>query len=196
MDFWGSIKKVVAGAAPVLASAILPGSGLAVGLLSRVFGTDPADEKAMLTAVQNATPEQWAELKKAELGHEAKLAEIGAEVEITTLKEVNATFRAELASSHGFARNWRPYYGYCVATAWFIQMLGFTIAIMWVMIKNPTELAAIVTAIVGVITSLTALWGIALAVLGVSVHKRSKDKEIASGVKPMGLIQSLVNKVS
>jgi len=42
------------------------------------------------------------------------------------------------------------------------------------------------------VTALTPMWGIALAVLGVNVHKRSQDKQVAAGQAPSGILNAIM----
>jgi hypothetical protein len=37
------------------------------------------------------------------------------------------------------------------------------------------------------------LWGVALSVLGITVHKRSKDKETAAGLPSTGTVPNLLS---
>ena len=69
-DLWSGIKKVLAGIAPVLGNAIVPGvGGLAGTLLAGVLGVDSNDPDALNTALINATPDQIAKIKEIELTH-------------------------------------------------------------------------------------------------------------------------------
>lgn len=83
-----TLKSLVSGAAPLLANAILPGSGgFAKSLIGKVFGIDPSDEAGLVTAMQNATPEQVIALQNAEMKHETDLARISADLDIEHLKD-------------------------------------------------------------------------------------------------------------
>lgn len=105
------------------------------------------------------------------------------EAETAQLQLVNATMQAEYASDDKFVKRWRPFFGYIIAITWFCQML----ALCAVIIMHPGKAPAVITAMAG----LSFMWGIALSVLGVSVHKRSQDKQVAAGQTPVGAIASL-----
>jgi len=105
------------------------------------------------------------------------------ETETRQLEAVNATMRAEYASDDNYTRRWRPTMGYMVAIAWFVQMIGITLLLVW----KTEQAAAVITAV----AQLTALWGIALAVLGVAVVKRSEDKQVAAGFEPAGMLGAI-----
>jgi len=97
----------------------------------------------------------------------------------TAWREVNATMRAETRADDAYVRRWRPTFGYVVTAAWGLQM-G---AIAWAVLARPVEAPAILAAA----ASLSAMWGVALAVLGIAVHERSRDKALASGHRAAGL---------
>jgi len=76
------LKGLLSNAAPMLANAIIPGSGgLAKSILGKVFGKSPDDEAGLVEAIKNATPEQMIELQKAEMDNEKELAQISAELD-------------------------------------------------------------------------------------------------------------------
>jgi hypothetical protein len=115
-----------------------------------------------------------------------------AQLELTFYQEdtkrmdlVNQTMRAEAASNSPMQRGWRPFWGYITGFAFGTQMLGVT----WLIFARPSEVAGVVTAL----ASLTALWGIALTVLGVQVVQRSADKlaALTGAAPPPSLMQSI-----
>ena len=97
----------------------------------------------------------------------------------TALRAVNATMRAETRAEDAYVRRWRPTFGYAVTAAWAVQ----TGAIAWAVVARPAEAPAILAAA----ASLSAMWGVALAVLGVAAHDRSRDKALAAGQPAPGL---------
>tara|TARA_B100000214_G_scaffold225371_1_gene164041 strand:+ start:1267 stop:1743 length:477 start_codon:yes stop_codon:yes gene_type:complete len=83
MNF-SALKNVIGAVAPTLGTALGgPLGGTAAQAISAVLGCNP-DPKSIATAVQQATPEQLVEIKKAELEFEAKLAEM--EVDLFALE--------------------------------------------------------------------------------------------------------------
>ena len=123
---------------------------------------------AALAAIK-ADPALALQLQQAWLAHDADLARAEAD----ELAAINATMRAEAASSDAYVRRWRPTFGYAVAATWSATM-G---AVSWAVIATPAQAPAIIASLVNT----SPIWGIALAVLGVSVIKRSQDKAVASG---------------
>jgi hypothetical protein len=115
-------------------------------------------------------PERIAEANR----HLERLSEIEAARETEILQQVNKTMRVEAGSGDAYVRRWRPTFGYIVSLTWALQFA----AIAYAMVVTPEYAKELVEAIV----ALTPAWGIALAVLGVNVVKRSRDKEVAAGV--------------
>ena len=90
--------------------------------------------------------------------------------------------RTEALSDDPFVRRWRPFFGYVVAVSWGCLMF----AAGYVIVDDPAKAPSVLSAI----GALTGMWGIALAVLGVSVYQRSKDKQASAGMAGPGLFGS------
>ena len=74
------LKNIVGAVAPTLGTAIAgPMGNMALGKIAEVLGC-PADHKSVEKAVQNATPEQMIELKKAEQEFEVQMKELDVDV--------------------------------------------------------------------------------------------------------------------
>lgn len=106
--------------------------------------------------------------------------------ETKRLEAVNETIRAEAASGDPFVRRWRPFFGYCVALTW-VALMG---AAAWVIATEPAQAGNVITAM----SNLSAMWAVALAVLGVSVYQRSVDKQVAAGAPPPSLLANLFGR--
>lgn len=148
-----------------------------VDAANAVTGADNPDEAL-------AQIKQYPELQlklQQEMNH-IVLAEL--EAENKQLATINATMQVEYTSGDKFVRRWRPFFGYMTAITWAIQMS----ALSWVIVDQPEKAGAVITAASG----LTGMWGIALAVLGVYINKRSHDKQVAAGqTPPNGVFQSI-----
>ncbi len=167
------LGKTIAGFAPLLGSVVGGPVGGAFGsVVAKAFGAK--DEPQAIAEAIAADPEAAIKLRKIELDNKTELQQI----ELDKLKVVNETMQAELQSGDPFVRRWRPFYGYCVAISWLVQMLGFTFVFGYTAINSPDKLMIVIQQFAVLSGSLIALWGIALAVLGVSVHQRSKDKKV------------------
>lgn len=94
-----AIKSIVGAVAPTLGTALGgPLGGAAVSMLADALGCEP-DERSVTKAVQAASPEQLAEIKKAELSFEARMKEL--DVDIFNLE----TQDKQDARKH-FAKDW------------------------------------------------------------------------------------------
>jgi hypothetical protein len=82
------IKGIIGGLAPTLGTALGgPVGGAAAGMIAEVLGCDPAPQK-IERALQQATPEQIAEIKKAELKFEAKMKELDVDIYALETKDI------------------------------------------------------------------------------------------------------------
>ena len=74
------LKNIVGTVAPTLGTALGgPMGGMAANMIADVLGV-PNDQKSIQQAIQNATPEQMLELKKAEQDFEVKMKELDVDV--------------------------------------------------------------------------------------------------------------------
>ena len=74
------IKNVVGTLAPTIGSALGgPMGNMAANVIADVLGVKP-EPKALQQEVQNATPEQLAQIKKAELEFEAQMKELDVDI--------------------------------------------------------------------------------------------------------------------
>ena len=79
MNF-GALKGIIGAVAPTLGTALAgPLGGTAAQAISAVLGCK-TDAKSISTAMQNATPEQLAEIKKAELDFEAQMKQMDVDI--------------------------------------------------------------------------------------------------------------------
>lgn len=75
-----AIKSLVGDLAPTIGAALGgPVGGAAAGMLADVLGCEPTPQK-IEKALQTATPEQLAEIKKAELDFEVRMKELEVDV--------------------------------------------------------------------------------------------------------------------
>jgi len=99
MKIGGILKNVVGAVAPTLGTALGgPMGGMAANMIAEVLGV-PNTPKAIEKAVQEATPEQMLELKKAETEFEIKMKEL--EVDVFKLET------ADIQDARGkFSKDW------------------------------------------------------------------------------------------
>lgn len=97
----GALKGIIGAVAPTLGTALAgPLGGTAANAISAVLGCKP-DAKSISTAMQSATPEQLAEIKKAELEFEARMQELSVDIYELETKDIQDARRA-------FANDWTP----------------------------------------------------------------------------------------
>ena len=94
-----AIKGLVGELAPTIGAALGgPVGGAAAGMLANVLGCDPTPQK-IERALQQATPEQLAEIKKAELDFEVRMQELEVDVFALETKDIQDARK-------NFARDW------------------------------------------------------------------------------------------
>lgn len=176
--------------------SILYGLGQFVPQLLRWAGKDNAAEvadkavKAVSVITGKDTLEEGMEAIKANPDLLVKYQQTMNDViihqldaETRQLEAINATMRAEYGSSDNYTRRWRPTMGYAVTVTWSLQMT----ALSWVIFDAPDKASVVINAM----AQLTALWGVALSILGVAVVKRSEDKQTAAGFQPSGILGAI-----
>lgn len=174
---WSKVGNFLKGSLPVLGAALGgPAGGAIGGLVASYLGTDD-DPNAVLAKLQQ-DPEAVIKYKLAELETKKEVQLASIQAKVSMLETVNVTMRNESNSEDPFVRRWRPFYGYAVSISWAIQMIGFSYMFIYVSITSPDNLPMLVQQFAILSGALVSLWGIALGVLGISVHKRSKDKSI------------------
>ena len=186
---WSKVGDFLKGSLPILGTALGgPAGGIAGGILSKLLGVEENPDDVLEKLKQD--PEAILKYKLSELECNKEILIACQQAEENKLRIVNETMRNESNSQDAFVRRWRPFYGYAVAISWAVQMMGFTFMFVYVGIKSPEQLPTLVQNFALLSGSLITLWGIALAVLGVSVHKRSKDKQITPIENGTGVISN------
>jgi|TARA_Y100000385_G_C12725482_1_gene480476 hypothetical protein len=96
---FGNIKNLIGGLAPTVASALGgPLAGAAAQSIATALGVAP-EPKALEKAIQNATPEQLAEIKKAELDFEVRMKELDVDIFDLETKDIQDARK-------NFAKDW------------------------------------------------------------------------------------------
>jgi hypothetical protein len=186
---WNSIKTIVGSAAPMIGTLIAGPAGSVVGgMVASALGVENSPE-AIEQELKN-NPDALVKLKQLESDERIKLkelsfkhADIESEERKLSIVQQHATMQAELASNDPWVRRWRPTFGYAVCLAWCLLFFGLAYA----MVFHPKDAADLVSAVV----ALTPLFGIALSILGISIHKRSVDKQVSAGLAPVGIVAGI-----
>ena len=153
-----------------------------IEVVKQVTGQDSL-EKAVQQIQKN--DRQAEEFQKSMIGYEAAM-----------ITQINETMRQEGQSDDPWRRRWRPYWGYVAGTAFGLQIVLIMVIGGWAVVFQPERAKEILAALAGLASSLLPIWGMALAVLGVSVWKRSADKAVqAVGQVPLGVFGALAERI-
>ncbi len=97
MNLWDAIKSGLSAVVPMIANAIIPGSGgAAAALVSSTLGI-PNTPEAISQAVANLTPDQTVLLKQAEMKHQETLMATAAANDQAYLTDVQNARMTEIA---------------------------------------------------------------------------------------------------
>ncbi len=191
---WKKLAAAVAPIAPLLGTALGgPAGGLVASMVANKLGV-VEDEDNLARAITDDINGESKRLKQLEDENRRALKEM-----VALAVEVNKTMRVEAKSDDPFVRRWRPFFGYTVAGTWalqFLTLLGCFAWATWMSANNNADSGKVVfDGAVAFIQASLVMWSVALPILGVSIHSRSKDKARANGVEPKGILHTLASKV-
>ncbi|MBU1003011.1 MAG: hypothetical protein KKE73_10870 [Proteobacteria bacterium] len=187
-----------------LASAAAPALGrLFAGDRGAAIGEGVASIATSLTGHndQDAAAEALAKDPKALLEFNAQVLDLAMrelEEDTKRLQIVNQTVLAELRLGEN-AKNgwefflaiwksgWRPFWGWVSGAAFGVQIFGNMLILGMTLLDPHDSVQSKIPDLAALNYSLTGIWLMAMAVLGVAVHKRSKDKELTAGIASGGL---------
>jgi len=177
-------------------TAIASGLSWVAPKIAGWLGGDDAEEKAkkVVGVAQSLTgqsdPQSAVDAIRQDPEQARKFEEAMGELELEMerertkqLTQINQTMRTEYKES-GWKSGWRPYFGYMFATAYGVLFFGIIALIGFAMRESVGAAVELTGAIGGMISSFTPLLGIGLAVLGIQIRERGKDKHLAAGAKP------------
>lgn len=176
---WKELGNKIASSAPLLGSALGGPLGGGLGsLVASVFGAESEPDKIM-AAIQ-ADPNAAVKLQEIESQERVRLREIVADQTKVSLQEetkrlqsVNETMRNEAKSEHWLQWAWRPLWGVISAAAFFVvSSFVCYLAYKAVMEGEPAAMQMIPQ----LIGSMTMLFGVPGAILGVASWHRGKAK--------------------
>ena len=138
------IKSVIGAVAPTLGTALGgPMGGMAANMISEVLGCDPAP-KNIQKALEQATPEQLAELKKVETDFEIKMKELDVDLFALETADIQNARTA-------FSGDWTP------KVLGSLTLLGFLAYIFTVTLMPPDANSdTIVSLVLGYLGGLTS----------------------------------------
>ncbi len=180
---WKDISGAIGKYAPMVGTLIGGPAGTALGsVVSAALGTENTPEAVNDFIMQKPTEAQTL-LKQVQEKNKHQYEMMLLEMQKTAIKEQAKTQRAELKSKDPFIARWRPTYGYILALSFLIWSSAFSYLLIKI-IDEPADMAAVVTSVSQLMGPMSVVWGMALAVLGVNVHSRSKDKQTDAGHPP------------
>jgi len=182
---WDKVKSLVSESAPLLGGLIGGPAGSIISLIASSLGTDETP-----TAIEQAIqtdPDAALKLRTTQENNLAMLQHMALQVDQAKFTENHKTYRAELSQDDLYTKRWRPTLGYALTFSWVITWLAIAYTIIW----ETSNAQNIITALVNT----SALWVVALGVLGVNVHSRSQDKKLQAGVLESGMFDKLKNLI-
>lgn len=196
---WKQIAKKLGGAGlGLLGNAIAPGiGGPVVAMIGEALGLETEATPEAIDKRLN-DPDAVVKLRELQSRERTRLAELASAERLAeiderkaALAEINRTARAEAGTDDKFVRRWRPTMGYVVTAAfgWVTFCIGLLIVV-----SGFRDVSQSVTTLQALSGPLMTLFGIGLSVLGVSVRERSKDKQVAAGMQPRGLLDVIRGK--
>ena len=176
---WGDIKNVIGKAAPLLGTVVGgPAGGMVGSLLASAFGVQ--NEPDAIHAAIKANPEAAVRLREIELDDKTELERFAMQnaanilaADTTRIESVNETMRQELHAESWYQRGWRPFWGFVAGTAFFV-VCCFVCYLAYEAIsgKNPEA----ITMIPQLVSTMTLLFSIPGAILGVTAWHRGQGK--------------------
>ena len=207
---WKDVGEAIAKYAPMLGKAVgnfVPGAGAigaGISLLCSAFGIEEDEDPARVLAKIQMDPE-WQvklariekenriELQKLMLTYEVHMAAIEAKKEIKTIEAVNRTMGTEASQGHPWSGAWRPFWGFASAISFGLCVLGLIFLAGYSIYKGKSDLLATIPTMA---MSVTALFGVPGAILGVASWHRGKMQRLAAGDQPgAGLISQISGMV-
>lgn len=169
---WEKVGRKLAKHGLNLLGSSIPGASFVTGIVADVLGCVDSPSE-IDKALAKANPETIAELKTLQLNHKAKLQEIILGNETARIAEVNKTMREEGKSDKWWQSGWRPFWGFASAFA-FVFMCAIIGMLAWRAVTKADSNA--MAMIPQMITTLSTLFAIPGAILGISAWHRGKEK--------------------
>ncbi len=195
-------KKIATLGATVLGSAVGgPLGGIAGALVGKLLGVSPKNGAGGVSDALDALGPDASKIKLQEIenAHAEVLTQINA-LQVQA-QQTNQTMRVEYGSADAYVRRWRPTWGYVSAAAWAIEALAIMGAVIAAAVlalrSDSTGAQALLGAVTSLVYALAGLWTLALAVLGVNVVQRSRDKrtQMGAGAARKSEVATLIEKI-
>lgn len=169
-------QDIVGNIAPVLGTAFGGPLGAAAGLAVKAALSLPSDATDDEVSLALSSPDAQVKIKQAEYDFKTQqgaqqLQQSAQDIDLA--KTVNATIQAEAKSEHWLQWAWRPIWGIIAAVAFgFVCAMTCFLAYKAVMLHD----SAAMTMIPAFISSMTLLFGVPGAILGITAWGRNQLK--------------------
>jgi len=165
------LKEVLSKAAPLLGLAVGgPGGAMIAGQVAKLFGAKEGDAEDLMNKI-NADPEATAKLWQFQLKHE--------EIISRNIAAVNQTMQAESKSERWPQYCWRPFWGFISALAFLALVMLVCLLAYRAIVEGKVEA---INMIPQLIFSMTSLFAVPGAILGVASWHRGKQKRELTGL--------------
>jgi len=169
---WKIIGKKLAEHGLNLLGSAIPGGQFITGVLADILNCEDKPE-AVNAALQTASPEKYAELKKFEIENKTDLQKAILANDTARIQAVNQTMQTESKSEKWWQSGWRPFWGFISAVAFLFVCVLVGLLAYKAVIKGD---AAAMAMIPQFITTMATLFAIPGAILGISAWHRGKEK--------------------
>lgn len=169
---WKNIGKKLAKHGLNLLGSAIPGGSIVTSLVSDILGCDDTPS-GIDAALKTASPEKIVELKLMQLEHKTELQKIVIANETARITEVNKTMRVESSSDKWWQSGWRPFWGFVSALAFLFVCVIVSFLAYNAVIKGDANAMAMIPQM---ITTMSTLFAIPGAILGISAWHRGKEK--------------------
>ena len=181
---WKGVGKSIAGAAPVLGTALAgPLGGMVGGLLARRLGLSDNAPADAVAAELSRHDEDGLRRIDSEMAHDVRMAEMAHER--AAREEWGKNYRAELSTNSWLARTARPMAIWVVLVETFMLF----VVVSWLALSGKASDAATLMA------SVTPVLGIQQAMAVYIAKKRSDDKHLSVGSAPQSLVGGILGKL-
>ena len=191
----------------LIGGAISLASKFAPYLIRKLKGDRAADTAGEIFELAKAatgaeTPDKAMKMIESDPEAALKFKEMMINYETMVIQEdtkrldiVNQTMRTEYETKGKWKTGWRPYWGWVSGTMFGFQMFTFSLIGLIAIVKDVDKSIEVINAIAALAAALSTTWLLALSVLGLAVHKRSKDKQIAAGIQPISILKTVLSKI-
>lgn len=169
---WNIVGKKLAKHGLNLLGSAVPGASFVTGMVADILGCDNTPS-AMDIALKKADPAKILELKTLQLQNKSRLQEIILGNETERLKAINETMQIESKSEKWWQSGWRPFWGFISGVAFLFVCIMVCFLAYQAVSKADSNAMAMIPQL---ITTMSTLFAVPGAILGISAWHRGKEK--------------------